>query len=217
MDITINVTGALEAQRAIEKIRTEDLPLLLRRICWSTATQIQSHSLRTAGGEVLKRYGRQSGLTQHIRTQKPVIEDGGRAVSWGLPRGNLVSRIGAFMEEGGTITPKNTKMLRIPIKGGPADMATGDPFYQVPLRHHPEHGFFVRLSKKGNPVLSRVKWSRKGDKGTVETWYALVSKATIRPHPWFATAIDRAKRDLPSIVKDKLAVMDAEVKARGAR
>lgn len=44
------------------------------------------------------------------------------------------SKYAAIHEFGGTIRPKNAKMLAIPIKGGPATRASGEPLYHSPLR-----------------------------------------------------------------------------------
>ena len=136
-------------------------------------------------------------LVGWISQQRAVLGD--KSVSWGLPDNEKESRIAKLLNEGGTITPKTSQFLRVPVPGGPADQGRGvDPFAGIALRTVP--GFCaVRSKTRGNPILMR----RDGVEPAVP-WYFLVRSVTIPPHPWFSDAVDTTVSLIPVIIESRL-------------
>ena len=87
-------------------------------------------------------------------------------------RFSTTSKYAATHEFGPTITPKNAKMLAIPIKGSPATRSSGEPLYHSPLRSTlPQHiKFFVDELGSGRLFL-------RDDKG--QPWFRLVKSVKI--------------------------------------
>lgn len=122
---------------------------------------------------------------------------------WGLPTGELQSRIGAFREVGGTIVPKRMKMLRIPLAA--AKKPSGQDRYEGEhLRDHP--GFFVsrRLGSAGHAGLVLLRREQRGKNAVVRAWYALVYSVKIGPHPWLQPSVDAAYAKAGQIVDQVL-------------
>ena len=82
-----------------------------------------------------------------------------------------------ILEEGGTITPKNGRLLAWPVKGGPAVTAAGIPRYAGP-RQYPGKLFFYR-SKGGGMFLAE----KNGD--GLKCVYVLARGVTIKARMGF--------------------------------
>lgn len=89
-----------------------------------------------------------------------------------------------IQEYGGTIVPKNARMLAIPLKA--ALTPAGASRYPSPLRQSlamafPE-GTFVRKSKAGNLILFGVKTSKRKKASQIVPLFLLRDHVTIRPN-----------------------------------
>lgn len=190
---TIRVTLD-EARAELERLRVKDIPRVLKRARYQLALDAKREADINVSGAVLR--ARSGSLKKHIARQSIYQEDD--LTHWGLPAGEKESRIGAFQEVGGTIVPRVAKMLRIPLRA--AQTAAGvDRYAGIRLRSVP--GFFIYRSGDGR--LSLLRRTDRGKSSKVEAWYRLAFSATIRAHPWFGTAVDKAYGRLPAIL-DKL-------------
>ncbi len=110
-----------------------------------------------------------------------------------------------MQEKGGIQRPRNAKMLRIPIPGGPALTSAGVDRMPGPLRQVAAPGFFrlqktmggmylvhdvgVRTSKKG-----KITWGGTGARS--ELWYVLKHSVVIPPRPFLRPAVEEEARTL---------------------
>lgn len=168
----------------LEHLRRAGLPDLAVRAAYAGAMGIRNKALDNISGRALK--VRTASLKNHVAAQMPVVEAGG--VTWGLPSGEKESKIGAFQEVGGTVRPKNSKFLRIPLS--PAKTAAGaDRYSGIPLRS--VGGFHVIRLKDGRLFLAREE--KKG--AYLEFWYRLVRSSVVPAHPWLRPAVEAGMVD----------------------
>lgn len=109
------------------------------------------------------------------------LESGGKRTG----RGEV--RYAAIHEYGGTIVPKTAKMLRIPIRGGPALTGAGVDRFPTPLRAAAPPGFFS-LAKSASGALSLVHDG--------EPWYRLRRSVRIPARPYIRPS---AEAELPEL------------------
>jgi len=201
LQFDLQVTGLDEAIKRMEELRVRDIPRVVKQIQWSIALKAKESALLMTDGNVVR--SRSGDLRRHISMQKPVME--GSTVTWGLPVASgdagLLSRIGAFLEKGGTVKPKPPhRLLRIPLP--PAMTGKGvDRFSNQHLEGVP--GFTV---VKCNEKLFLARTVAKGRKGKLvdQLWYSLVPSAVVRAHPWFRRSIDRTQNYIPGIIQAQL-------------
>ena len=202
---------------AIERLQriNRGIPWFLRYVGRQIVQTCKREAVANASNVVIRR--RTGALVGHINKQQPKYEPG--AVTWGLPKGDLQSRIGRALNDGQeNITSRTGRFLRIPIPGGPADQGAGvDPYAGVPLRGVP--GFFVAKSEAGNPIIFRLGGGSpaKGAMFNVVPWYFLKQSITIPPHPWFSNAVTTTKSLVRVIIESRLhALEQAHGGAEGA-
>jgi len=190
------------AERGLKKLDKESrlaLNKIAYRICLEVKEQVTTNTLR---GGVFKSKGIFNDLRIYMSGRNPeVLTDG---AVYGLPKGaNATSKqnsvglkmgdIGLFFERGGTVRPRNAKMLRIPL---PPALTPGgyDREMGVALRNEKgSSGYFPFKSKKGNLLLGKT------GEGT-KPYYYLTGSATIKGRPWFADAVKQVKSRLSTIV-----------------
>lgn len=201
LQFRLEVVGAAEAREGLGRDHAA-LLARLRAACYSACLEARKEALENLSGRVMRRRGVVADLAQFVARQMP--EAHAHGASWGLPAegegptlgpagGQLpLSRIGEFFERGGVVRPVRAKMLRIPIPDGPALTAAGyDRYAGTRLRTVP--GF--RLARRrGDGKLFLVH----EDDG--RAWYVLKNQTTVRPHPWFSSAVEAVRRRLDSIM-----------------
>ena len=190
------------AERGLKKLDKESrlaLNKIAYHICLEVKEQVTTNTLR---GGVFKSRGIFNDLRIYMSGRRiEVLADG---AVYGLPKGaNATSKqnsvglkmgdIGLFFERGGTVRPRNAKMLRIPL---PPALTPGgyDREMGVALRNEKgSSGYFPFKSKKGNLLLGKT------GEGT-KPYYYLTGSATIKGRPWFADAVKQVKSRLSTIV-----------------
>jgi len=97
-----------------------------------------------------------------------------------------------------TITPKNAKMLAIPLKGTPATDAKGNPLYSSPLRQTlPSGNWRIKRSKKGSLLLGR----QEGE--NFQPWFLLRKSVHIPPRLRFRETVREQITALRDILAEK--------------
>jgi hypothetical protein len=202
--VTVDAKGAKEAYDWLHEIGEGVLPML-NALGLKILQAVQTKALRNLSGRypgpnqenvVSVRTGT---LRRLVAAQQVTVEKDG--LSWGLPAGELQSRIGRTLEEGGTIRPTKSKFLRIPLAFGGALTAQGvDRNAGRSLRDVP--GFRVWPSKGGNLIL----WNTTKKKP--EPWYILKTSVTIRARYWFSDSVEKSTAEnLDQLIEGQLSVL----------
>lgn len=191
MEISTEIRGAEEVIRALtilQKRTPGAIQIAARRLLM----RVKSAAIQNVSNDVLQ--VRTATLRRWISAQE-VIEESPTTWSWGLPSEFGPSNYGAKLETGGDILPKNGKLLRVPLAAAKTangvDRYAGQSFRNTGL---PE-GLKVIARPGRTPLI--VKILEKKRNARWELWYALVPKVTIKPHPWFSSAVRAATETEP--------------------
>ena len=104
----------------------------------------------------------------------------------------------AVHEYGKTITPKNARMLAIPLKGTPATDAQGNPLYSSPLRQNlPPGNWTIWRSKRGALLLGQ----REGE--NLQPWFLLRSRVKIPPRLRFRETVRERVIQLRNLLAER--------------
>ena len=190
------------AERGLRHLQ-RNIPIALSRIAGNICLEVKQDIVdKTLKGLVYKSKGIFNDLRIYM-SSRPIEKIEGGAV-YGLPKnakaaskqnsvGLKMGQIGLFFERGGTVKPRNAKMLRIPL---PPALTPGgyDREMGVALRNEKgSSGYFPFKSKKGNLLLGKT------GEGT-KPYYFLTDSATIMGRPWFSFAVANVRRRLSGIV-----------------
>ena len=200
--VEADVSLALRGLKRFDKESRIALTKIAYHICLEVKEQVITNTLK---GGVFKSRGIFNDLRIYMSGQNPEVTSGG--IAYGLPKGarqaskgktktvvvHKMDEIGLFFERGGTVKPRNAKMLRIPLP--PALTAGGyDKEMGVELRNEKESsGYFLFKSKRGSLLLGK-------DGEGMKPYYFLTRSATIKGRPWFADAVKQVKSRLSTIV-----------------
>lgn len=99
-----------------------------------------------------------------------------------------------IQDEGGTITPKTTQRLAVPLKR----LAVG----KWP-RHYAKDELTLIKSKRGNSILAKVT-KTKGGKDKIDPHFVLVRSVTLRGRGYVAIAEARARPGIEEIMAEGL-------------
>lgn len=187
---------------------------VLRTVAMRLAATIQQEAVRNVNDDLLMK--RTGGLMRYIGAKLAERREGPRTVMIGLPKGEPLAVIGRVQDEGQTIHPKNSTMLRIPLP--PA--LTGAGVLKAPLG---EAGFSIRgemapgtdkkffLLPGHNLVgINRGDIGVKG--GHFEAWFSLHPFVVLKPRGWFRGAVQYARQRLDIEVRQ---AMTKFLQARG--
>lgn len=99
-----------------------------------------------------------------------------------------------IQDEGGTITPKTTKYLAVPLKRLPVGKWP---------RHFGKDELTLIRSKRGNSILAKVTKTR-GGREKIDPHFVLVPRVTIRGRGYVALAAERARPGIEEIMAEGL-------------
>jgi hypothetical protein len=198
-----NTPTLREAIEGLGRVRATTLPKTVKRILYNIGLVMKEEAILQARRPEIYRVGQnKADLPQHASRQSPQVVGPARVV-WGLPEGSLISRIGRFIEEGGTIKPRIAKMLRIPQP--PSLTAAGVDRY-AGQRLREVGGFRIVYAGRNFPIglvkeVTTVKeMKRQARTGRSDLWYKLVYREDVPPKPWFSVAVDRTRARVPEVI-----------------
>jgi hypothetical protein len=205
--ITVEAKGASEATTWLRQVGDEVSPML-KALGFDSLRLVQAQAIRNLSGSypgpnqehVL---AVRSGTLRRFTAAQPItVEQDG--LSWGLPVGPNESRIGRFLNEGGTIRAKTSKMLRIPL---PAALTSQGVDRNAGRSLRGDPNFFFWVSKAGTPILWKVDRAKSG-KIRSTPWYVLKASVTIRGRHWFDDAVEKiTQQEMAAPVEGRLAVL----------
>lgn len=187
MDITLG-----DVQARILQLGQQRLPGLLRPELIKAALHGEAEA-KALAGSVLKVRG--GALRRSIAGKV----EGDTTITLSAGDGRKV-RYAAIHEYGGTIRPKNSKYLAIPV--GPARTASGVSRYASP-RDVP--GLTFAQSRKGQPML--VKAEGKGKNGAGTVYFLLRRQVRIPARPFLGPAMKK----MAAALSERLPLMLVEV------
>lgn len=204
MEVKLETFGLREVREKLEKLRAQDIPHIMRQITYTIGLEVQNQAKIAIQKEHLFPRSKAKDMMDFVSLQLPTYVDDG--VEWGLPRGPLMSRIGAFFNEGGTIRPRIARMLRIPLSA--ARTAGGvDRYDGVKLRK--VKGF--RIVKLHGVALFLAR-DDDSNPNEAHLWYHLVPQVTIKAMPWFNRAVEKTRSQVPRIIERWFKSLDRQGK-----
>ncbi len=167
---------------------------LPKKIVANFAKAVKKNAITNISNKIL--HIRTGHLRRYLLARGLEFADGDMTAVWGAKvesgEEGTESKIAKIQEVGGTITPKNTQFLRVPLP--PALTANGvDRMLGMKLREQRDLGFFVPRGERTNPILFR----RIGK--NIEPWYVLKRSVTIKPKYWLKEAINEVS--MPSVFR----------------
>jgi phage gpG-like protein len=186
-----------EFARRLRSVTPERVTDALRVGLTGAALKGQREAVKACKSRLKVRTGR---LSQSIAGK---IEPGSTsdAIKLTLSAGGRVAggadvKYAATHEFGATITPKNSKMLRIPIPGGPALTRAGVDRFATPLRATGAGQFAIQ---KSGGKLYLINTAAKG-KAAARPWYVLRYSVKIPARPFMGPAFEAVKATIPDVV-----------------